>query len=259
MRKSKVATKLRSGQFARMASLGHVIPAFVKMAQQFGYDGIWLDLEHRAMSDREVQMLLAYAHAVDVDIMIRTPTLEKTRLYRYLEDGASGFMIPHCSTPEKAQMIVDSMKFPPVGDRGLDGAGFDVGFTFDDPETFVADANKETFLVCQIETPEAVENAEAIAAIDGVDLLFVGPADLSLRLEHSETGATLDDAIETVRAAAAKHGKRWGITAGTIEDLTHRRELGASMIPWGGDFGGILAALRNSSGDLDQLDATGSK
>lgn len=72
---------------------------------------------------REVEALLAFSHLFDIDIMLRPPTLEKTRLYRYLEDGAAGLMIPHVSTAGKAKMLVDAVKFPPLGDRGLDNAG----------------------------------------------------------------------------------------------------------------------------------------
>ena len=80
------------------------------------------------MSDREVQTLLAYFHLFDIDCMLRAPTLEKTRLYRYLEDGATGLMIPHVSTADKARLLVDAVKFPPLGDRGLDGPGLESDF-----------------------------------------------------------------------------------------------------------------------------------
>ena len=117
MRRSKTLARFRNNEAVRLCNLGHYIPAFVKHAAHYGFDAIWLDLEHRLIDEREVQALLAFAHLADIDIMLRPPTLEKTRLYRYLEDGASGLMIPHVSTPEKAQMLVDAVKFPPLGDR----------------------------------------------------------------------------------------------------------------------------------------------
>ena len=255
MRKSKVAAKLREHRFVRMAALGHVVPSFIKQAAHFGYDGIWLDLEHRTMSEREVQMLMAYAHEADIDMMVRTPTLEKSRLYRHMEDGATGLMIPHCSTPEKARMVVDAIKFPPLGDRGIDGAGLDGEFLTASTATYPEDANRETFLVCQIETVEAVKNAAAIAAVDGVDVLFIGPGDLGLRLRHDPGGMTMDDAIEQVRDACAKHGKAWGITGGgSVEELARRRSLGALLVPWGGDYMAIRRMLEQCGAELDALD-----
>lgn len=72
--------------------------------------------------------MLANFHLADIDCLLRAPTLEKTRLYRYLEDGATGLMIPHVSTAEKAKSLVESVEFPPIGDRGIDGAGLDSDF-----------------------------------------------------------------------------------------------------------------------------------
>ena len=141
MRTSKTLARIRNKETVRMCSLGHFIPAYVRHAAHFGFDCIWLDLEHRLISEREVQSLLAFAHLSDIDIMVRAPTLEKTGLYRYLEDGAAGLMIPHVSTPEKAAMLVDAVKFPPIGNRGIDGAGLDSDFLIDDYETFPDRAN----------------------------------------------------------------------------------------------------------------------
>ena len=186
MRKSRTLAKLRNNQPARICSLGHFIPSFVRHAAHFGYDCIWLDLEHRAMSEREVQALLAYFHLADIDCMLRSPTLEKTRLYRYLEDGAAGLMIPHVSTREKAESLVQAVKFPPIGDRGIDAAGWDSDFRLQGDDGYTDLANQETFLVVQIETPEAVRNVDEIAAVEGVDGLFVGPGDLGLRYLHRE-------------------------------------------------------------------------
>ena len=107
MRKSKVLEKWRRGEFARFCALGHVLPFFIRYAAHYGYDGIWLDLEHRNMDDREVQHLLALCQMFDIDCMVRPPTLQRSRLYRYLEDGATGLMIPFVSTAEIARDLVD--------------------------------------------------------------------------------------------------------------------------------------------------------
>ncbi len=100
MRNSKILAKIRAGKPARLAMMGHFIPIFVAHAANLGYDGIWLDLEHRAMDSREVQAMLAFFHLYDIDCMVRVPTREKGQLYRYLEDGATGLMIPHVSDVE---------------------------------------------------------------------------------------------------------------------------------------------------------------
>jgi 2-keto-3-deoxy-L-rhamnonate aldolase RhmA len=256
MRKSKVLGKLRNQEFARFCALGHFLPFFIRHAAHFKYDGIWLDLEHRAMEAREVQALLAFCHSYDIDCMVRPPTLERTRLYRYLEDGASGLMIPFVSDAETAQHIVTATKYPPLGNRGLDGAGLDTDFILDTIQpghTYIEDANRETFIVAQIETPEAVKNAAEIAAVPGIDLLFVGPGDLGLRLSmDNDLGMNLDEAVIHVAEAAKAHGKAWGRTAGSLEELTRYKKMGAQMIPWGGDFA-LMTVLQQCSQDIDLM------
>lgn len=253
MRTSKTLARIRNNEPVRLCALGHFIPAYIRHAAHFGFDCIWLDLEHRAMNDREVQALLAYFQLSDIDCMLRPATLEKTRLYRYLEDGATGFMIPHVSTAEKARTLVNAVKFPPLGDRGLDGAGLDSDFSFDGGESYIEAANRETFLVVQIETPQAVENVDAIAAVEGVDGLFIGPGDLGLRIQRTDTDLTLPAAIETVAAAASRHGKAWGIPADSPEQVSRYREQGAQLIAFGGDFSAMLNMLRARSAELDEI------
>jgi 4-hydroxy-2-oxoheptanedioate aldolase len=256
VRTSKTLAKLRSGRPVRLCSLGHFIPAYIRHAAHFGYDCIWLDLEHRAMTDREVQALLAYFHAFDIDCMLRPATLEKTRLYRYLEDGATGLLIPHVSTPEKAQMLVNAIKFPPLGDRGLDGASMDSDFLLQGGEDYIDAANRETFLVVQIETPEAVANVDAIAAVDGVDGMFIGTSDLGLRIRRSGVDLTLEQAIQTVADAAERRGKAWGLPADSPEHLRRYHAQGARLAAYGGDFMALMEMLKRSAADLDEVYGT---
>jgi 2-keto-3-deoxy-L-rhamnonate aldolase RhmA len=253
VRKSKVLAKLRSGQFARFCATGHFLPFFVHYAAHFGYDGIWLDLEHRTMNDREVQAILAACYYNDIDCMVRPQTIGRSHLYHYLEDGAAGFMVPFVSTPAIARQVVEAIKFPPLGNRGVDGAGLDGSYGVEawrPNTTYFDDANRETFFVAQIETLEAVENVEAIAAVPGVDCILIGPGDLGLRLRASGSTMTIPDVVERVAAAARQNGVAWGITAGSLEDLTRYRKLGAQIVPWGGDFA-LMNVLRRCSEELD--------
>ena len=104
--------------------------------------------------------------------------------------------------------------------------------------TYTDDANRETFIAIQIETPEALENVEEIAAVSGVDALFVGPGDLGLRLNQSEgeTQPSLNEAIAQVADTAKRHGIAWGIPAGTPELIKQYRAMGAQLLAYGGDF-----------------------
>jgi 4-hydroxy-2-oxoheptanedioate aldolase len=258
VRRSKVLAKLRSGRFARFCATGHFLPFFLRHAAHLNYDGVWLDLEHRTMDNREVQAFIAACYYNDIDCMIRPQTLWRSHLYHYLDDGATGFMIPFVSTGAIARQVVEAIKFPPLGNRGIDGAGLDGDYTLEawrPGSTYFDDANQETFILAQIETPEAVENIEEIASTPGIDCLFVGPGDMGYRLKvaGSATDLTLASVIERVSDAARRHGVAWGITAGSVEEIRRYRALGAQIVPWGGDFA-LLNVLKQCSAELDTLD-----
>jgi 2-keto-3-deoxy-L-rhamnonate aldolase RhmA len=237
-----------------MCSLGHYLPYYVRLAAHFQFDCIWFDMEHRAFDPREVQAMMAFFHLYDIDCMLRAPTLEKTKLYRYFEDGAAGLMIPHVSTEEKARLLVQSVKFPPLGDRGLDGASLDSDFILQGGPNYPDEANRETFLVVQIETPEAVANVERIAAVEGVDGLFVGPADLGLRIQHTPNlGYDLLEAERRVAAACEKHGKAWGRPASSAEHLRELTARGAKLVNHGGEFSAVLSMLETRSREWSEV------
>jgi 2-keto-3-deoxy-L-rhamnonate aldolase RhmA len=207
------------------------------------------------MSLREVQALLIACHLYDIDAMVRVPTREKTELYRYLEDGAAGLMIPHVSTVAEARDLVRSTKFPPLGERGFDNAGLDSDYYLHNIDDYAAWAHAETFLTVQIETPEAVENVEDIAAVEGVDILFVGPGDLGYRYRHDDQGdadgSRLEAAYERIAASAAANGVAWACPASGIEMIQRRRAQGCQMIANGGDYIAVLNGLNAGAQELD--------
>ncbi len=256
MRRSKTLSTLRAGKLVRICVLGHFIPAYVHHAARSGFDCIWLDLEHRLIDARELQALLAHFHLADIDCMLRPPTLEKTGLYRYLEEGVSGLMVPHVSTAEKARALVEAVKFPPLGDRGVDGTGLDNRFDIPTVAEYAEAANRETFLVAQIETPEAVANVDAIAAVEGVSGLFVGPGDLGFRLEIAGDGLDLAGAIEKVADAAAKCGKAWGLPAASVDDLKKYRDMGAQLLAHGSEFRALRDVLERSASAFDSVEGS---
>jgi 4-hydroxy-2-oxoheptanedioate aldolase len=255
MRASKVLRKLRTGGVARICNVGNFIPYFPHVAASFGYDGVWVDAEHRAWNPREIETMIAQHHLADIDCLWRTPTLEKSGLARLLEDGATALMIPQVNTAERARQLVMATKFPPLGDRGIDGCGMDGGFWVNKPDDYPQRANDETFLVVQIETPMGVQCAEAIAAVEGVDAVFVGPSDLSLRLgcKGSLQEPKLRTALETTVAACKKHGKPWGYPVATIEDARTVLEMGCQLIVLGSEFWAIHKDLKSCSAKLDAV------
>lgn len=254
MRRSRLLEKIRSGRVARICGLGHFIPAYISHAAEYGFDAIWLDMEHRSFTDREIQSLLAFFHQFDIDCMLRAPTTEKTRLYRYLEDGATGLMIPQVNTADEARRLVMATRFPPIGERGLDGASLDSRFYHDYDDDYTDEANRETFLVVQIETPDAVRNIEEIVAVEGITGVFVGPGDLGLRLRKLGESLTLEQCFERVAAACKAAGKPWGTPASDAEHLARLGNQGAQLLAHGGEFMALMKMLKENSADFDAIE-----
>src|SRR5688572_30314620 len=206
MRSSRVLEKIRSGKVARLCALGSYLPYFPTVAAQAGYDGVWVDGEHKPFDPREAQALIAFHHLANIDCLWRPPTREKAALYRILEDGATGLVIPHVESVEEARALVAATRFPPTGNRGLDGAALDAGYGFGGDTNYPAAANRETILFVQIETPEALEQVETIAALDGVSGLFLGPGDMAFRLQCDATPADsrMAEVCRRINAAVRK-------------------------------------------------------
>ena len=258
MRNSKMLAKLRAGQPIKMGMMGHFLPSYIAHAAHYGFDAIWLDLEHRAMDAREVQTLQAYFHLYDIDCMVRPPTREKSMLYRYLEDGATGLMMPLVDSAATARDLVSKVRFPPLGDRGYEGRSLEANFGLDsaaDRQTLVKHANQETLLALQIETPEGLANVDEIADVEGVDVIFIGPADLSIRLayEPEANRLSMDQVIEKVVAACKKHNKAWGIMPANVDQVRDYTTRGAQMIPWQNDLALLQEGLARRSRELDEI------
>ena len=258
MRASKVLSKIRAGKRAKIAMMGHFMPMFIAYAAEYGFDGIWLDLEHRAMDSREVQALLAFFHLYDIDCILRPATQEKASLYRYLEDGATGLMIPHVNDAATVADLVSKVKFPPLGDRGLEGRGLEANFGLDtaiSKDAFVDYATKQTFLSVQIETPQSVENLPEIAAVDGLDMLFVGPSDLSLRMNllPEDQRLALEETLRRVNTVSREHNLAWGCLARTPDQLKQFADMGANFLLWGIDAWMVQDGLKQAAKELKDL------
>lgn len=248
-RQSKLLKKIREGGVARVCSTGTNAVYYPALAAHFGYDAVWVDAEHRVWEPREVREMVLRHHLAGVDCIFRPSSTEGTALSRVLEDGVTALLIPMVNTAERARDLVAFTKFPPLGDRGLDGSGLDAGFSVGRLPDYTARANAETALIALIESPLGVENVEAIAAVEGVDLVFVGPGDLSLRLgcKNSLGEPKVRAAFEAVAAACKRQGKPWGGPAGTIEDAKLLIELGAQFVNFGSEFGGVMKHLEACS------------
>lgn len=245
MRPSLIKSRLRSGEVARLACMYYPTAMMPAHTAKAGFDAIWLETEHNTWDRRELQRMLALIRHSNLDCIVRTGSRNATELYHLLEDGATGLMCPLVNTPEEAAALAAAVKFPPLGQRGLDGAGIDNDFFLPGTATYPDAANNETFLMLQVESPESLENIDAIAGTPGVDGLFIGPGDLALRLGCSAdwSDPQMTAAEDAVAAAALKHGIAWGRPGGNAEQIARISSKGGKLIATGSDFGAVMTMM----------------
>lgn len=249
MTPSRALRLLRSGGLVRVAGVSRVTdPWIVEVIGAIGYDVVWLDLEHRDFGIETVDGMSRACRLAGIDLMVR---IEKSGYHspmQALEFGANGLMVPHIRSAEEARQWVEWCRFPPLGKRGLDGAGADSRYGLDPILPYIEHANRETFLAFQIEDKEAVEQIDSIAAVPGFDLLFVGPGDLSLSygVPMQFNHPLLEEAMMKVNEACTRHGKWWGTTSGSAEAAQHVVDLGARMFTAGGDHGSLVGGFQRS-------------
>ena len=256
MTKSRVLQKLRSGGFVRVASVGRVAdPWLAEVIGRLGYDVLWLDIEHRAFGYEVIDPLSLACRATGMDLMVRLLKTGYSTPMRCLEFGANGLMIPHVRSVEEARQWVEWTRFPPLGRRGFDGAGVDADYMLADPMQYLQHGNQEVFLALQIEDREAVDCVEDIAATEGVDLLFIGPADLTISygVPFDFNHSSVQRAIDRIAAAAEKAGKWWGTPSGTPESAQKALDRGARMVTCGSDHVFLVRGFEKAIQDFREL------
>jgi 2-keto-3-deoxy-L-rhamnonate aldolase RhmA len=191
-------------------------PAIATVAHNAGLDFIMLDLEHGSYTMETVDDVFKVGRALGLGCFVRVPELAKGYVSRSLDCGATGVMVPMVESVDQAQLLVRWAKYAPLGGRGFGGAGGHtnfVGVVPDSTPAFMAKANVDTLAIAQIETAQAIQNIDVIAAVPGIDALLIGPNDLAISMGCAGDllGETLDKAIGKVAAAAKKHGKIFGM------------------------------------------------
>ncbi|HWP40991.1 MAG TPA: aldolase/citrate lyase family protein, partial [Tepidisphaeraceae bacterium] len=180
MRKSRIVGKLARNEPVLCTLLHLIDPSVYEMASLMGFDGIWMDMEHHGYSVETAANLMRAARVGTADILVRPAKGEFMRMGRMLEMGAQGVMYPRCDNAEEAREVIRWAKFAPLGKRGFDGGNPDALYCSMDIAEYVRLANQQTFIVIQLEEQSAIDQAERIAAVEGVDAIFFGPGDFTV-------------------------------------------------------------------------------
>ncbi len=247
MRPSRIMGKLRRGEPVLVTTLHLTDPSIFELASLMGFDGIWMDMEHHSYSLATGASLMRAVLVGVTDIMARPAKGEFKRMQRMLEAGAQGIMYPRCDNAQEAAEVVRWLKFAPMGVRGCDGGNPDMPYLTMPLDQYLHEANEQTFVVIQIEQPETVDHIEEIAAVEGVDILMIGPGDLSI--QYGIPGQIDHEMIRQVWArtakAAADNGKDWGCPSFSVEQTRELLDLGARFICYSADIIMVKSGLED--------------
>jgi 2-dehydro-3-deoxyglucarate aldolase/4-hydroxy-2-oxoheptanedioate aldolase len=219
---------------------------FSRVAAQAGAEFACFDMEHTGWSMETIRMLMATTRGAELVPLVRVPADDHDYIARALDLGALGVMLPMVESEEQARHIVSCTRYPPTGTRGF-GLLYRDDYENDNHIATMAKANREIMVIAQIETRAGVEEVEKIAAVDGVDVLWIGHFDLtnSLGIPGRFTDALFTDSVTRVVAAATANGKAAGIMAGTPADGVRHLESGFRAIAFS-DMGVYESGLRSA-------------
>jgi 4-hydroxy-2-oxoheptanedioate aldolase len=245
----RIKAMLSEGKVVRVFGTGQLIsPKLIEIVGEHGdFDALWLDQEHGGLTMKDIEWATMAARAYGMDHFVRLPATDYASIMRPLEAGAGGVMISMVKSPAEVEQAVRWAKFHPRGERGVNGGNRDGRFGLVPLAEYTARANAETFLGVQIETAGALEAVAEIAAIPDVDLIFVGPSDLSQVL-----GCTGDfenpkclEAIQGIAKASAGAGKPWGVFSRGPAYADRMREWGCQLFVLGADIHVVHAGIRD--------------
>ncbi len=220
--------RLRAGEPLLGAFASIEAATAVEVMAVGGFDFLMLDGEHTTMGPADAAMLVRAAEARATPVLARVAENERPVMARYLDAGVLGTMTPMVGSAADARRAVAAVKYPPQGERGLAGVRVN---DFETPPGYTQAANEATLVVVQIETPNGIENADEIIATEGVDVVFLGPSDLSaaLGVPGETKHPRVLDTIAALTERIAAVGKAAGTVARTAEDYAHWRSLGMQV------------------------------
>ena len=247
MQENRVRQKVIAGETAVGCFMGLGSPSVAELLAYSGYDWLLVETEHNALDSAQVERMLMAIDGSGAMPMVRVPPSDLFAIQKALDIGGMGIIVPMVKTVEEAEAVVAATRYPPEGNRGF-GPLRASRYTLD-YDDYLERANRNILVGLLLETAEAVEDLERIAAVPGVDLLYMGMWDLSLALgvdprrqPHPETDAVIDKALQVGRDT----GVAIGIGVGSPEDLAHRLEQGFTFLGYGSDYSLLVGGARSA-------------
>ncbi len=241
---SRILQLLREHRYPAVFKLNLTDPRVAEIAGVCGVDALWLCQEHVPNDWLALENVIRAARLHGIDTLVRVSKGAYSEYVRPLEAGATGIIVPHVASADEARQIVEWTRFYPLGKRALDGGNIDGYFCLVPQEEYLRHSNTERLIVLQIESPEALEHVEAIAAVPGFDGFIFGPGDFSHRL--GKAGQLSDPAVvaarQRVACAARAHGK-FAMAAGLYAPFADLVAEGHTVFGIGADVIGVSSYI----------------
>lgn len=256
MKANRLQEKIAAGE----VPVGHMIMEFgtrgiAKMLEHADVDFVLIDTEHSPFSVADLADLMAWFKATTLAPFVRIPQIDYHFIARTLDMGALGLMIPNVKSAAEARAIVDAAKYAPLGKRGLVMNHAHTDYRPVHPPEFMDYSNRNTTIICQIESVEGLGELDAIASTPGVDMLWVGHFDLtqSLGIPGQFNHPTFHAAMRQVAETAKKHGLTAGIQPGSAAQAREWLAFGFNVLSYSADFAVYTAAVRAGVAEMRQL------
>jgi len=208
MHENRVKAKIREGKLAIGTYVGLADPALVEVIGLAGFDAAFIDTEHSAFDFKLVEEMIRAADLVGITGIVRIPENNPKTILRIMDMGAQAIQVPHIKTRDDAIAAVKATRYAPLGERGMAGASRASRYGTVSQADHVATSNLETMVIAMVEDQEALDNLEGIASVEGLDLIAIGPSDLSQSLGISDSrDPRLRSTIEKISTTLLKVGK----------------------------------------------------
>jgi len=242
------AKRLRSGEILTGTLVSLPSAEICELLSHVGYDWLFIDAEHGAFNPQQAQSMLQAA--APTPCVIRVPVGEAIWIKKALDIGAAGIIVPQVHTAEQAMEIIKHCKYAPIGDRGIGiGRAHKYGIDF---ENYLKKANKETAVILQAESSEAIDNIDEIVKLKGLDAVLVGPYDLSASL--GKPGEINDPVVQSAIDKVIKSCKQADVSMGffgvSAEAVLPYKERGFTLLTVGVD---TIFLIKSASQTLSEM------
>lgn len=240
VRPSRVLAKIRAGEIPLTLKLNLIDPRVVELAALAGVDAVWICREHVPNDWLNIENMIRAARAHDIDCIVRVAKGSYSEYLTPFEAGATGIMVPHVGSPDEARKVVEMTRFQPLGRRPIDSGNIDGLFCQVPLPEYIEQCNREQFVILQIESPEALEQVEAIAEVPGYDGLLFGAGDFSHLIGKVGDLKAPDVVLGRGRvAAAARKVGKFAMTPGAIAPWAEQISEGYNVLNLGADVIGL--------------------